>query len=112
MIFNREGSTTIITQEKTTIVAFVKGVEDKYESIKNDNIVVKLFSLKDITTSDINEFLRISNGHKASKRSFVIVMDAISYDNVPNEITIVPTLVEAMDLIEMEEIERDLDLQE
>jgi len=108
MIFNKKGSTTIITQEKATIIAFVQGIEDTYESLKNDNIVADLFSLKEISIADINEFLRISNRHKEAKRSFVIVTDKISYDEAPKEITIVPTLVEAMDLIEMEEIERDL----
>jgi len=68
-----------------------------------------LFSLKDITINDVNEFLRISNSHKANKRSFVIVTDKISYEETPEEITIVPTLIEALDLIEMEEIERDLE---
>ncbi len=109
MIFNKEGATTIITQEKTTIVEFVKGLEDKYESLKNDNIIINLFSLKQISVDDINEFLRISNTHKASKRSFVIVTNKISYEETPDEITIVPTLQEAYDLVEMEEIERDLD---
>ncbi|SEK35489.1 hypothetical protein SAMN04487910_0328 [Aquimarina amphilecti] len=109
MIFNKEGSTTIITQEKATVIEFVKGIEDKYESMKNDNIVANLFSLKDLSINDVNEFLRVSNKHKSNKRSFVIVTDKISYDDTPKEITIVPTLIEALDLIEMEEIERDLD---
>ncbi|GAA0722604.1 ribonuclease Z [Aquimarina litoralis] len=109
MIFNKEGSTTIITQEKATVVDFVKAIETKYESMKNDNIVANLFSLKNLSVDDINEFLRVSNKHKANKRSFVIVTDQVSYDESPKEITIVPTLIEALDLIEMEEIERDLD---
>lgn len=108
MIFNKEGATTIITQEKATVVEFVKGLEDKYETIKNDNIVVNLFSLKDISAKDINEFLRISQLHKTNKHSFVIVTDGVSFDEVSEEMTIVPTLQEAYDLIEMEEIERDL----
>jgi len=109
MIFNKEGSTTIITQEKATIIEFVKGLEDAYESMKNDNIVVNLFSLKDLSVTDINEFLRISKDHKATKHSFVIVTSEVSYDEAPKEITVVPTLIEALDLIEMEEIERDLE---
>ncbi|GGX03752.1 hypothetical protein [Aquimarina muelleri] len=108
MIFNKEGSTTIITQEKTTVVEFVNGIESKYDSLKNDNIVINLFSLKQISLSDINEFLLLSKKHKAAKRSFVIVSNKIAYDDVSSEITIVPTLKEAYDLIEMEEIERDL----
>ena len=109
MIFDKQGSTTIITQEKATIIEFVKRLEDKYESIKNDNIIVNLFSLKELSVNDINEFIRISKEHQANKHSFVIVTNKISYDEAPNEITIAPTLIEARDLIEMEEIERDLD---
>lgn len=108
MIFNKEGSTTIITQEKTTIVEFVNGIESKYDSLKNDNIIINLFSLKQISVEDIHEFLLLSKKHKIAKRSFVIVNDKIAYDDVSSQITIVPTLQEAYDLVEMEEIERDL----
>ncbi|TPN88898.1 ribonuclease Z [Aquimarina algicola] len=108
MIFNKEGSTTIITQEKTTITEFVKKIEDKYDDIKGDNIIINLFSLAKITKDDVNEFLRISKQHKSDKHSFVIVTDKISFEEVPDEVTIVPTLQEAYDMIEMEEIERDL----
>ncbi|WP_062057628.1 hypothetical protein [Aquimarina longa] len=110
MIFNKQGSLTIITQEKTTIVEFVKGIENKYDTLKNDNIIINLFSLAGVSVDDINEFLRISNTHKASKHSFVIVTNKISYEEILEEITIVPTLQEAYDLVEMEEIERDLGL--
>ncbi|MFL1895491.1 ribonuclease Z [Aquimarina sp. 2-A2] len=112
MIFDTNGTTTIITQEKATITEFVKGVEEAYENLKNNNLIVNLFSMKGITASDINEFLRVSKKHKAAKHSFVIVTDSITYSDVPNELTLVPSLREAHDLIEMEEIERDLDLQE
>ncbi|WP_025742079.1 hypothetical protein [Aquimarina pacifica] len=108
MIFNKEGTTTIITQEKTTIIQFVEKLEKKYESLKNDNIIINLFSLKQISVADVNEFLRISNKHKAENHSFVIVTNKVSYEEVPDSISIVPTLQEAYDLVEMEEIERDL----
>ncbi len=108
MIFNKEGSTTIITQEKTTIIEFVNRMESKYDTLKNDNIIVNLFSLANISVNDLNEFLRISNTHKSANHSFVIVTNKVSYDEAPAEITIVPTLQEAYDLVEMEEIERDL----
>ena len=40
--------------------------------------------------------------------SFVIVFDGLNFDDVPDEIIIVPTLEEAKDVIEMENIEKDL----
>ncbi|HAT63224.1 MAG TPA: ribonuclease Z, partial [Flavobacteriaceae bacterium] len=39
---------------------------------------------------------------------FVIVNNAINPDDIPDEMIVVPTLQEAADIIEMEEIERDL----
>ncbi|MFK8295318.1 hypothetical protein ACI760_03895 [Capnocytophaga canimorsus] len=43
-----------------------------------------------------------------NKRSIVIVNDEITYGNIPNEVNVTPTLQEAYDIIEMEEIQRDL----
>jgi hypothetical protein len=45
---------------------------------------------------------------KKNKKSFVVVATAIDFNNVPTSITTVPSILEAHDIIEMEEIERDL----
>ncbi len=108
MIFDKNGTTTIITQEKLSIVELVKAMNEKYDTFSQDNVIVNLFSLTAITTQDISEFLQLSKKHKNEKHSFVIVTNKISYEEAPEEVTIVPTLQEAYDLIEMEEIERDL----
>ena len=110
MIIEKSGTTTIITQEKATIVELVTRLNTQYDALKNDNIIINLFSLKKITNDDITEFLLLSRKHKKGNHSFVIVTDVISYDEAADEIMITPTLQEAHDLIEMEEIERDLDL--
>lgn len=109
MIFSRTGNITVVTQERATIIELVENIDQKYSQIKNDNIIVNLFSVKDIQENAINDFLLLSNKHKASRKSFVLVTDKIDIDNVPDELTVVPTIQEAHDIIEMEEIERDLD---
>ena len=68
------------------------------------------FSFKNLTKNDVLEFYQLSNMHRALKKSFVLVTDKVSYEEVPDAIHVVPTLQEAKDIIEMEEIERDLDL--
>jgi len=108
MIFDKDGTTTIVFQENTTLTGFLENLNKAYPKIKHDNIVINLFSFKKLGIDDVLEFLDISNTHKASGQSFVLVTDALSYDEVPEEISVVPTLQEAKDLIEMEEIERDL----
>lgn len=108
MILSRTGNITVITQERATIIELVTNVVEKYAQIKNDNIIVNLFSVKGIETNAINDFLLLSNKHKAARKSFVIVTDKIAIDDAPEELSIVPTLQEAHDIIEMEDIERDL----
>jgi hypothetical protein len=108
MIFDKNGNTSIITQEKSAIIELVKKIEVLYERFKNDNIIVNLTSLNKVTLADIVEFLQLSNKHRNAKHSFVIVTDNTDFDETPNEILVVPTLQEAYDIIEMEDIERDL----
>ena len=108
MIFDTEGTTTIITQEKTSVVELVKKLEVLYDRFKNDNVIVSLTSLNKIPSEHIVEFLQISNNHRKTKHSFVIVTDKVNLDEMPDEIVVVPTLQEAHDIIEMDEIEHDL----
>jgi len=108
MIFDTEGNTTIITQESTSSKELVKKLEAYYEKFKNDNVILCLTSLNKIPLENILDFLVISNKHRKAKHSFVIVTDKVDLDEMPDEIIIVPTLQEAYDIIEMDEIERDL----
>jgi len=108
MIVEHLNSTTVITQEKKTISELVSGIENVYETIENNNIIVNLFSLSKAKSSDLKEFSLLSQKHRKAKHSFVIVSKAVSVDDIPDELEVVPTLVEAHDIIGMEEIERDL----
>jgi hypothetical protein len=110
MIFNKEGNTTIVLQEKTDLQTFLKNLREAYPKLKNDHLIINLFTFGPLKTKHIIEFLDLSNQHRGHGKSFVLVSDAIAYDQVPDEINLVPSLQEARDLIEMEEIERDLDL--
>lgn len=108
MILDQNGNISIITQEKATIVELVKKIQALYPKFKNDNVIVSLTSLKALNLDDIIEFLEISNTHRGAKHSFVIVTDKIDLNIVSDEIIVVPTMQEAHDIIEMEEMERDL----
>ncbi|WP_276165931.1 ribonuclease Z [Zobellia alginiliquefaciens] len=110
MIFDSDGSTTIVSQENATLSIFLKNLNEAYPKIKNDNIVVNLFSFSKLKAGDVLEFLQLSDLHKKSKKSFVLVTNKVSYDEVPDAILVVPTIQEARDVIEMEEIERDLEI--
>ncbi len=108
MIVDRDGNTTIIAQENASVKTLVNNIEQAYDTHKNYHLVVRLSSLDKITLEDVAEFLRVSNKHRSAKKSFVVVSDKANLDDMPDEIVVVPTLQEAFDIIEMEDIERDL----
>lgn len=108
MIFDKDENITIITQEKSNVVELVKKLQATYPKFKNDNVIVNLSILDKVTFQDVIEFLDISNTHRRAKNSFVIVTDKADFNEIPVELVVVPTIKEAYDIIEMEEMERDL----
>jgi hypothetical protein len=70
--------------------------------------IIELSENLNITVKDISLFLNAATSHKTNGISFVIICNGIDIDEIPDTITIVPTLTEAEDVIEMEVIERDL----
>ncbi|MFT4669420.1 MAG: hypothetical protein ACI93S_001323 [Ancylomarina sp.] len=75
---------------------------------EEENLAIDLLKYKNLTLSQLLGFLKLSNYHRSTKHSFVIVNDAINIDDIPDEMIVVPTLEEAGDIVKMEEIERDL----
>ncbi|WP_248722859.1 ribonuclease Z [Seonamhaeicola sp. ML3] len=108
MIIDQNGNTTIVTQEKANTIELVKKLQALYPKFQNNNVIVNLTTLTKIPLEELIAFLEISNNHRAAKHSFVIVTNKVDFDEIPDEIVVVPTLQEAYDIIEMEEMERDL----
>jgi len=110
MIFDKDGTTTVVSQEKISIVTFLQNLEKSIGNLKNENLIINLFSFEKLSADDVLEFLQISNSHRSNGKSFVIVTNKVAFDELPDEIIVTPTIQEAKDIIEMEEIERDLGL--
>ena len=109
MILDKEGNVTTVLHENISLNKFISNFRDIYPKIMNDHIIINLFSFAKPTSNDVLEFLELSDAHRKTKKSFVLVTEKVSYDEVPDSICVVPTIQEAKDIIEMEEIERDLD---
>lgn len=97
-----------LVKEKEELAAFATLVEEKVAEGPERNIVVDLRGEDDLKPAHLLRFVSISDAHRERGRSFVVVTDKVGIDEVPEELIITPTLQEAKDLIEMEEIERDL----
>ncbi|OAD92526.1 ribonuclease Z [Aequorivita soesokkakensis] len=99
----------VLEDEKDDIIDFASFIESQVPSkYKGQNVILNLLKYDSLDLPQLLQFLKTSNLHRKTKQSFVIVNDAIDIDDVPFEMIVVPTLQEAGDIVEMEEIERDL----
>lgn len=103
-----KGHTLILTDTQADAAAFLAKAEETYASVKDKNLIVDLSKQDGLSLNGVLGFLPLSNKHRKAKKSFVIVIKGFDIDEAPEELIIVPTLQEAHDVIEMEEIERDL----
>ena len=109
MIVTKKDTYTILADEEDGIQNFASFLEFIIpKAYASENLVIDLLKYDKLTLEDLLLFLNISNTQRASKKSFVIVNKAIHIDRVPEEIMVIPTLDEAKDVIELEEIQRDL----
>jgi hypothetical protein len=87
---------------------FFSSIAEIKKKIKLKNIIIELNEINfDEFLEDLNKLFIESKIHK---RSFVIVKSDFKSDYYNLNIDIVPTLQEASDIIEIEEIERDLEI--
>lgn len=111
MQIQQEEQTTIFSWEANDPVGvdFRNLVKGHYKNMHQQNIVVDLSLLKNLQSNHIMEFSELSVYNKETvNKSFVMVVGTMDIDALPDEISTAPTLQEALDLIDMEEIERDL----
>ena len=108
MKVERKGHTTIIRNTQYDTPEFYQKLNNEYNSYKSQNLIIDLSFDKAIKMADIKLFLEMTKSQSKEKKSLVLVSDAVDFNDVPAKLTVVPTTQEAHDIIEMEEIERDL----
>ena len=104
----------IYIQEKATIISDSYNdlnkllVKLENERFNNQNIILDLKNYKTLKPKDLNLFLVFAKNINKSKNSFVILITDFDFNKASDKLNIVPTIQEAFDIIEMENIERDL----
>ena len=96
--------TKIIKPNQENLQEFILNLQE----YKNYNVVVDLTEKSDTTIADLKLFSDISKMQLKRKKSLVLVVKNVNFNTLPKSIFAVPTLQEAHDIIEMDEIERDL----
>jgi predicted AAA+ superfamily ATPase len=108
MKIQQKGHTTIIKDATNDLEAFVTLLTHNFSTYKDQNIIIDISSYTGLTLKDISVFLGLTKMQKKAKKSFIIVIDDFDFNKGPSQMNVVPSLLEAHDIIEMEEIERDL----
>ena len=78
------------------------------EKHSTENIFFDISDNLNITPKEFMLFLNIASAKKENGTSFVVIIRSLDIDALPEEINVVPTLQEAEDILEMENIERAL----
>lgn len=108
MKVDQKGHTVTIKDTQGDVNAFLEKVTQQFKTFEKHNIIIDLSSDSKLSENDLKAFLPLSKTHKKAKKSFVIVASDLDFNAISDKLLVVPSLLEAHDIIEMEEIERDL----
>jgi hypothetical protein len=108
MKVDQKGHTVTIKDTQGDINSFLEKVTQQFKTFEKQNIIIDLSADANLSESDLTLFLPLAKQQKKSKKSFVIVVSELDFNAISDKLTVVPSLLEAHDIIEMEEIERDL----
>ena len=100
------------------IVNFNNRIEDDffiffnniYKQTIEKNIIIDFGKKNIFSSSFLDKLSNISISHQNLNLSFVIVSSLLNSESIPESLVWSPTLNEAKDLIEMDEMQRDLGL--
>ena len=90
------------------ILGFIEEFNKNYTNFKDVNIILDFSNNINIEIEEILLLSPQSKSHKNNNKSFVVVSANMDIERMSNNLVVVPTFQEAIDVIEIEEIERDL----
>jgi len=108
MISTKTKNYTHIKPDTKSVAEFFIDFKNRYREFKNINLIIDFSEEFNIKIEELTLFLKLSKQHLENGTSFVLICKGINIDKIPDELNIVPTLTEAIDILEMDAIERDL----
>ena len=103
-----KGHTTVIKDSNGDLGELIVKLTHQINSFKEQNLIIDLTHYGTIEKKQVLLFKPLSKNHKRNKKSFIVVVSATDFNAFTDDFIVVPSVLEAHDIIEMEEIERDL----
>lgn len=108
MKVEQKGHTSIIKDTQGNFSSFIEKITEQFNTFKNQNLILDVTKDENLKIEDLKEAKDLAKKIKKQKKSMVFVAADIDFNEIPDYLLVVPSILEAHDIIEMEEIERDL----
>ncbi len=108
MQIDKKEAYTILTPTEKSTTDFYNALTKEITTLKDEHILINFSENFNTSIKEIILFLDIATDKRENGTSFVLIITGIDIDDVPDEINVVPTMIEALDTLEMDAIERDL----
>lgn len=108
MHFELKDQNILVYQKEQLFSEFFAAYDLHYPEFQSYNIIFFPAKTQALTSDFSDALFQRTKMHQAQKKSFVLVSSHLTHDDLSEEIVLVPTLQEAIDLIEMDEMQRDL----
>ena len=99
---------TLLKPTEESLELFLENLEKLLKDFNDEHLILDFSEKINTKLKELLLFLKISKRHRENGTSFVIIFEGIDIDEIPDEINVVPTFTEALDILEMDAIERDL----
>ena len=99
---------TLLQPSEESLNLFFENLKKNISKFKGMHLILDFSEKINTKVEDLLLFLSLSSQHKDNGTSFVLICKGINIDEVHDELNIVPTITEAIDILEMDAIERDL----
>jgi hypothetical protein len=108
MVIDKKKNYTLISSDENSFSDFYMSFLKKGNGLDKESLILKIFCEINISKKDYLLLSNIAQQKKENGTSFVMVYSNINIDDFPENFNIVPTLIEAEDILEMEAMEREL----
>lgn len=108
MLVDQKENYTLLTADEATFLEFYTVLKTFEEKHKKEHFIINFSNKINISKQDYLLLLTMATQKKENGTSFVLIKKDVQVDDFPEAFNIVPTLTEAIDVLEMEAIERDL----
>lgn len=99
---------TLISSEDNDFSKLLLTLEKEHLKYLKKHLIIKFSQDFCPSKQNVLLFLKYAQEHQSNGTSFVVVVKGVNIDDFPEMLNIVPTLVEAEDILDMENMQREL----